>query len=370
MVTHNPLKLLVCLAILLVGAFACSAYAYNASDVVPYGIQGDALSADPKPSSNTIRIKTNRPGRSYSSRPTRIRSNNYGGGDVSVRVPPMPTAVTFAPAACPPSPQPLGGMFMPPGLPFQTFNCGPVLPRLGCKQFTVAARLWYTTLNSNKIIWGTNRIGGPGTELDLNRDLGLRKHEYIAEYEARCQIRPNWGLRYAFMPIQYRDNHIPNNFFFFGNAFYPAGNSTLTKWDRNIHKWDIVYDWFQQCHATSSIFAGYALYDDKLQVSNAVQSRTRSQGFGLAYAGMSIERAVRDLGKATASINCRWSVQFLEGYFGWDGYTVGRIAVPFDKGRYGYLEAGWRWIVLQRDYPTNADKTNLDGVIGAVGLIF
>jgi hypothetical protein len=144
----------------------------------------------------------------------------------------------------------------------------------------------------------------------------------------------------------------------------------LSKWDRNIYRWDVVYDWFQGPHAVSSIFAGYALYDDKLSVSNVSQSRARSHTFGLAFAGGSIDRVIRNVGSGAASIHCKASVEFLEGYIGWDGYAAGRFAVPLACGRYGYLEAGWRWIVLEMRRPTNTDKTSLDGLIGAVGLVF
>jgi hypothetical protein len=232
------------------------------------------------------------------------------------------------------------------------------------------AKLWHANLYSSKVIWGTNLAGGPGTELSLTGNLGLSKYDYVAEYESICQIRPNWGIRFSFIPIEWRDNYTPSNFFFFGNAVFPAGFSTLTQWNRYIYSWDLTYDWYQAKHAISNIFAGYSLYDDKLSVSNSFQRRSRSNGFGLAYAGLGIQRVVTTVGQSTVSMNCKWSAQFLEGYFGWDGYAAGRIAVPFQFGRYGYVEAGWKWVVLERTYPTNADNTNLQGAIGAVGLIF
>jgi len=246
----------------------------------------------------------------------------------------------------------------------------PYLPRQGAKQFLLNAKLWYAKLNASTIVWGTNLAGNTGTQLDLNRDLDLSKYQYLAEYEARCQIRCNWGLRFSFMPLQYRDNTIPTQGFFFGNTFYSPGLSVLTKWDRYIYRWDIVYDWFQAVHAVSSIFAGYALYDDKLAISNPVFNRARSHTFGLAYAGGSIDRVIRNVGSGAASMHCKASVQFLEGYFGWDGYAAARFSVPLSCGRYGYLEGGWRWIVLDMYQPTNTDKTSLDGAMGAVGLVF
>ena len=202
-------------------------------------------------------------------------------------------------------------------------------------------------LNASTIAFGTDLAGGPGTELDLNTDLGLQTHRYIAEYEGRCQLRPNWGIEFSFMPMQFRDNSTPQNSFFFGNAFYPAGDPLVTQWDRFIYRWDVIYSWFQAAHAVSNIFAGYALYDDNLRVSDDFQSRSRSRGFGLAYAGGSIERVIRNFCGGTASCNCRASVQFLEGYFGWDGSAAARLSVPMHGGRFGYVEAGWRWIVLR-----------------------
>ena len=269
-----------------------------------------------------------------------------------------------------PAPSPPTGLFSYRGIPLGGAYQGPTLARIGMRQFNLSAKLWRAKLNATTIKWGTNTIGGPGTELDFHNNLGFGKYKYIAEYEARYQIRPNWGIRFSFMPLRYRDNAYPPNGFFFGNTYYAPATNTLTKWDRNIYRWDLVYDWYQRCHATSSVFAGYALYDDKLTISNFYQSRTRSSGWGLVFAGLSWERVIRNLGASTASTQCKWSLQFCEGYFGYDGYAAARITVPMDCGRFGYMEVGWRWVVLNRDYPTNTDKTSMDGLAGAMGFVF
>lgn len=376
MVIIKPLKVLVCLAIILTFTGNPAGWGYNGSDVSG-GIQGDALSADPvvqpsrqyrSPAKPVIRSQSTEPAVHRSVRAQTVQtppaySSRYAFSPQPLNYPPQPQS-------CPPGPQGFG-LFQQ-GVPFGPPSCGipPYLPRIGCKQFQLDAKLWYARFNSNTVIFGTDLAGGPGTELDLNRDLGLRNNQYIAEYEGRCQIRPNWGIEFSFMPIQFRDNSTPQNGFFFGNAFYPAFVPLLTQWDRFIYRWDVIYSWFQAPHAVSSIFAGYSLYDDKLTVSDTIQSRSRSKGFGLAYAGMSIERVIRDFCGGTASCNCKASVQFLDGYFGWDGYAAGRLAVPMQGGRFGYLEAGWRWIVLERKYPTDADKISLDGATATVGLVF
>ena len=86
---------------------------------------------------------------------------------------------------------------------------------------------------------------------------------------------------------------------------------------------------------------------------------------------MSVDRVISKVGdQGIASVHCRWSVQFLEGFLGWDGFAAGRIAIPYCRGQFGYLEAGWRWIVLDRHMPSNTDKTSLDGPIASVGLVF
>ncbi len=270
---------------------------------------------------------------------------------------------------------PLPGLFNLPGLPFTPWTCASVLPQQGCKQFHVAARIWYGKLNASTIVWGTNLgTGGEGTELDLHDDLDLGRHIYISEYMGRFQIRKNWGVRYTFMPIVSEEAAYvwrPGGFWF-GYNFFPFGAPIRTKWERNIHRWDLIYDFIRLPHAAASLFAGYSLYDDKLWVSTTPNVRSiRSQGFGLAYAGGGIERAVTNLsGGATASFKCQASIQFLESYVGWDGYAAWRLSVPMNSGRYGYLEAGWRWIALQRDHPSNADKTSIDGLMGAAGIVF
>lgn len=315
-----------------------------------------------------------------------------------------PEVCAPAPPACPPAPPPcdMGVCQAPqlcspgisdfaspwlsllpplPDLGLRPLSSNAYLPRPGCKQFQLVARLWYAKLNSTTVLWGTNLAApaGPGTELDLHRDLGLNKQFYVPEYEGRFQIRPNWGLRFLFMPIQLdQTTYITTpGGFFWGNNFYPQYAQMYTQWHRYKYSWDIVYDWFQARHAVSSIFAGYTLYDDKLSVSSPSASRfpslrSRSRGWGLAFAGMSLDKIVRDFGcnGSTASVHCKFTLTFLEGYFGWDGAAMGRVTVPMNCGRYGYIEGGWRWIVLQRDQPIDKDKTSMDGLQVAAGIIF
>lgn len=368
MVIIKPSKLLVCLLVLFTLTIVSVGWSYNGSDLLGApGIQGDALSAEPraKPSQqNRTRSATPLSVQSPSVQSQKTHTTRSGTSSAA----PLGYAATPArPFGTPYQPNLFGSSCGP-----QSQGCGyyiPYLPRQGARQFQLDAKLWYEQLGST-VVWGTNLAGGKGTELDLQRDLDLSKYEYVAEYEARCQIRCNWGLRFSFMPIEYRDNTIPRYGFYFGNIWFPPGYSVLTKWNRNIYRWDIVYDWFQGPHAVSSIFAGYSLYDDKLAISNFAQNRARSRTFGLAYAGGSIDRVITTVGSGAASTHCKASVQFLEGYFGWDAYAAGRFAVPLGCGRFGYLEGGWRWIVLETYRPTNTDKTSMQGPIGAVGLVF
>lgn len=390
MFTIKPLKVLVCLAIFVAIAPVGAGWGYTGPDVSVPGLQGDALSAEPTIQSRPVTrqqfpgVTQSSPG--TSSRGSAYSTRNYSGGvSSSPSVYSVPAqAPVCGPQGCPPgvaSPQqpyqqsilpPVFGMFSQSGLGLGGCDDSAILPHPGCKQFQLSARLWYAKMNASTQLWGTQPGGIPGTELDLNRDLDLSRYQYIGEYEARCQIRPNWGIHFSFMPINYRDNTTPMNGFYWGYYAYAAGLPTLTKWDRYIYRWDLVYDWFHQKHAVSSVFAGYALYDDNLTISNinVNSTRSRSKQLNLAYAGASIERVIRDIGQATVSAECKWSVQFLDDYLGWDGQAVGRVYIPMNYGRYGYLEAGWRWIVLDRSYPANIDKTSLDGVTGAVGLIF
>jgi hypothetical protein len=172
------------------------------------------------------------------------------------------------------------------------------------------------------------------------------------------------------MPINYRANSNPRNPFFFGSWPFVAVTNTLTVWDRYTYRAELVYDWFHKANAVSSLFAGYVMYDDKLTISQFNVSRSRSHTLGLYTAGASIERLIRDIGSATVSTECRWSVNFDNDHFGWDGVWLGRVYMPMNCGRYGYLEGGYRWYVLETSQPTNYDKTNLAGPTAGIGLIF
>src|SRR5271157_5762542 len=240
MVIIKPLKVLVCLAIILTFASDPAGWGYSSSDVSG-GIQGDALSADPavqpsrqyrSPAKPVVRSESTQPAVHRSVRTQTVQAPPGYSSPYAVAPPPL--NYPPQPQSCPPGPQGFG-LFQQ-GVPFGPTSCGipPYLPRIGCKQFQVDAKLWYARFNSNTVIFGTDLAGGPGTELDLNRDLGLRNNQYIAEYEGRCQIRPNWGIEFSFMPIQFRDNSTPQNGFFFGNAFFPAFVPLLTQWDRFI----------------------------------------------------------------------------------------------------------------------------------------
>lgn len=387
---RKPLKLLVCLAVIAI--VPCGVVAWG-TGTGGTGIQGETLSVEPggqplqmplyrsKPTgSSTSRqssSSTTKPSSSFPAATLPVQVNPTPVRSVATGMPPNPRPAVCPPSGCPvpapataPGAASVWGIFSPSGILLSGGGCTPYLPRPGCRHFHLAARLWNMTINSNMVLWGANPLGNPGTELDLMRDLGLSRRQYVGEYEGQCYLRPNWSIRYRFMSIKFRENYVPPRTFWFGNVPYVAGLGILSTWDRHIHRADLMYDWFQADHAISSLFGGYAFYDDKLAVSNVVFTRARSRTFGLAYAGISIQRVLRQTNSSTCSLNCEWSTQFLEDYFGWDGYVGARVSVPMDGGRYGYLEAGWRWIVLKREYPADKDKTNLDGLMGTVGIVF
>jgi hypothetical protein len=421
-VIRTPLKVLVCLTIMSVVAGASVGWGYNGTGApgAP-AIQGDALSVDPSvqslPSARTMdrSATTRRTEPSYSrrqfpvggstnSQTTSKRSygKNYGPrtgavittADPRVVVPPVSWNKDVGQSAnlmagCPVQACAPGGSgseglldrmfgpFAPGGIGLGITGPTPFLPRAREKQVQVAARVWYPNLNSSTMQWGTlPPLGLSGSELDLHQDLHLRRHEYVLEAEVQCQLRPNWSARYSYMPISFKDNFTNDRIFWFGNQLWPIGLPMLTQWDRRIQRVELVYNWFQACHAVSSVFGGYQLIDDKLtvqcpQLAPFGVSRTRSGNYHMATAGMSVDRVVSQVGsQGIASVHCRWSVQFLEGFLGWDGFAAGRIAIPYCRGQFGYLEAGWRWIVLDRQMPSNTDKTSLDGPMASVGMVF
>lgn len=401
---RKPLKVLVCLLFVATVAVTGSSWGYNSeAGAGVTGVEADALSADTRsrsiqpavrpsyvPPAQSTRSSGQKSSSGHSSSSTQFPRHTtgnpssgssyhsyprYGGQQLPQYTydPPQPdysAAMDLVP--------PLFNQIMPfsplRAIGFRGLACDAYLPKPGCKQFVLTAKLWHMKLNSSTQVWLTNGVGGPGTELDLHRDLGLDKHRYIPEYEISYHIRQNWAIKYSFMPIQLQANENVPTFggFWFGNQFFPQFAPVFTKWNRYINRWDLNYDWYNAPHAVSTIFAGFALYDEHLSVAmGPVFLRTRSRNLHLAYAGMTLEKIVRTVGGGAAvSLHCKWSWQFLESNFGWDGQITSRVSVPMDCGRYGFLELGWRWIVLRRDENTDVDKTNLDGLMGSAGLIF
>ncbi len=379
----KPLKALVCQAILAMAIAYGTALPAERAKVVPTpGIEADALSVEtdlsrgslPKtkyPFSTSGSTSHGKGQTSYSSglQGSRGSGSTHYTGSTSYGYQPRSSAAAF------PSGQvlsPLSGLI--PGQGCGPSYCGPTQPRVGSKQIELGAKIWYARMNTSTVIWGTNPIGNPGTQLDLNRDLGLGRWEYLYEADARCQIRCNWGVRYSFMNYFFEEtDDVRTPFgFYFGYSYYPQFTRIYTKWRRYIHRAELIYDWYQQQHAVCSIFAGYSLYDDRLSIMSRTFNfqRARGSGFGLIHGGMSLDRAVTCVGGGVASLHCKWSVSLLEGYFGWDGTVTGRMHVPMNCGRYGFLEAGWRWIVLRRGEPSNTDETNIDGIMAGAGLVF
>ncbi len=381
MLTIKRLKVLVCLVVWVFVATTAS-WGYTGPDISGPGVQGDALSADPTYQNRSV-PKQQFPAQSQRGSYT---SRGTGGSSHSGQVyrPPYQPSVAPLPAPCGPQGCPVPGvigpaaqgpapgmfgLFSPQGMGFG--SCfGPILPHVGSKQFEVRAQVWYPSLYRSDVVWGTNGIGGIGTDLDLKEDLGLGPNQYLGVYEGRCQIRCNWGLRFIFNPINYRANHNPQNIFWFGNQVFSAFVNTLTVWDRYRYRAELVYDWFHKPNAVSSLFAGYEMYDDKLTISQLNLSRSKSKTLGLYTAGASIERVIRDIGSATVSTECRWSAVFDYDHFGWDGLWVGRIYMPMNCGRYGYLEGGYRWVAHDTSQPTNTEKLQLAGPTAGMGLIF
>ena len=382
MLKLKRLKVLVCHVVwVFVATTVC--WGYTGPDISGPGVQGDALSADPTYQNRSV------PKQQFPAQPQRgLSQTSRGTGGYSNSGPVYrpyeptraPVLAPCGPQGCPvpgvaagnPNPMPAPGMFglfSPQGMGFG--SCfGPILPHVGCKQFEVRAQVWYPTLYRSEVIWGTNGIGGAGTELDLKEDLQLGPNQYLGVYEGRCQIRSNWGLRFTFSPINYRTNTNPQRIFWFGNWNFAAFTNTLTVWDRFIYRGELVYDWFHKPNAVSSLFAGYVMYDDKLTISQNNFSRSRSKTLGYYTAGASIERVIRDIGSATVSTECRWSAVFDYDHFGWDGLWVGRVYMPMNCGRYGYLEGGYRWVALDTSQPTNTEKLQLAGPTAGIGLIF
>jgi hypothetical protein len=272
--------------------------------------------------------------------------------------------------------------------PFLAADC--VLPQTRDRGWEVDAEVMYARAKGHvRFYRGAYTYGYYGQwmdDVDLNTDLGLDDHRAIPTFTARYKLRPNWSIRYSFMPMLVEGS---GDGICCGRAFgrvqgtgygygYGFGGSR-SKWERYYHRLGLVYDPIKTHRARISVFGDYVRLDEKISLIPG------GYGYGYGYGGDAFDHSL-NMGMAgleferclktgrycnTLSLECKAGVAFLDEAFGSDLSTGVKYLIPMGNGRWGYMAGGYRFLTYKKGY-SDAMRidTALEGGYLKMGLVF
>ncbi|MEM3421831.1 MAG: hypothetical protein QW315_06220 [Candidatus Hadarchaeum sp.] len=264
--------------------------------------------------------------------------------------------------------------------PQETAPCLPILPLPKCilpqrfpGMFELSVQVFWAKV-SGTVRWPAMVLGVPASDVNINDDLGIPKHNTLLEYSARYQFRPHWALFYSIMPISLEGSTNLPRTIYYGQFIYPAGTRVNTKWDFIYQRVGLLYQPIVSCNATVSVYASWLFNDQKQSVRNEICggtcctiSRTRH----MVMAGVELQKCIRTLcNGATLSCDTKVGLGFLDGTFGLDVQTGLQFSVPMNSGRWGYAKGGYRLINFTEDRNDLRLDALFEGGFAELGMIF
>ena len=210
-------------------------------------------------------------------------------------------------------------------------------------------------------------------DVDLNDDMGVPEHGVIPEFTATYRFRPNWALRYSIMPMMVENTSNPNRSFVFGSNNFTNIQNGRVKWERLMQHMGIVYDAKKTHKSRISIFTDFVRIDDKLTYINiGCCGDTWDEDMNMAMAGLEFEKCLRTGKKRnTLSLLCKAGVAFLDDAVGADVMTGLKYSIPLNKGRWGYVKGGYRYVTYKKGYSdVKLLDTAMEGASIQMGFIF
>ncbi len=197
----------------------------------------------------------------------------------------------------------------------------------------------------------TYQLGGADS-IDFNSDLGLPEHMVIGTYSVGYRFRPRWSLKYSFMPMEANGSgYWGNRPFVFGDLTYSgSGYSNRAKFEQQTHMISLVYDPISTDRVRVGIAGGFVRVDEKLGVyQTGCCGNTMNMDMNMGFAGVEVERCLKSgTFRQALSLVCKAGVSFGDDSFGSDLSTGLRYAIPMNKGRWGYLAGGYRFMTYKK----------------------
>lgn len=252
-----------------------------------------------------------------------------------------------------------------------------VLPSPGVKKWNMDVTAVFARMKGKVRFIRGNFFGGfTGfqQDVDMNSDMNIPDHGVGVIMSASYRFRPNWSVRYMFMPMEVNGGGDVPRQFTFGNNSYGTNQNTRAKWERQLHRVGLVYDAKRTATSRLSLYGDYLKLDEKISVFQpGCCGDTLYNDLNMAMAGVEMEKCIRTGGRLRypLSLTCSAGVAFMDEAFGSDLSSGLKYTIPMGQGRWGYVEGGYRYLTLKKGYSDVKEvDTSIEGGFVKVGFVF
>jgi len=113
-----------------------------------------------------------------------------------------------------------------------------------------------------------------------------------------------------------------------------------------------MYDAVHAHASRISLFADYVRITDRIktmQMQAGMGGDIMDNDLNMGMAGVEFEKCLQtNRLKATASIECKASVAFLDDAIGGEAETAIKYSIPMNCGRWGFVKGGYRYLTYKK----------------------
>jgi hypothetical protein len=250
-------------------------------------------------------------------------------------------------------------------------DCWMPVPAKG--QFLVGPRVFFARIDG-EARRGMDATGVTSSVVDFDDTLGFKKSgNVIWSIEALYQFRPRWGIEYSFSPLTLEANHVADRSFTFMGQSFTSGTAVHAKWERFQHRFGLVFNVSRTPNSLTKFFADWMYIQDRLTIgsglgglSSATWDRTQSA----AVLGLEFDKCLKNYRGNTLALRGKGGVAFFDDTVGYEAEAALNYLIPIKTGRFGYVQAGYRWATLKKDRPRSMFSTTMDGPFLEFGFLF
>lgn len=204
------------------------------------------------------------------------------------------------------------------------------------------------------------RPGQPGTDIDMENDLGLNKHEGLPQVQVGAKFFKRWFVVGEFFALDRNGSRTISRNLIFDGVTYPASATIDSKFRSDIYRASIGYNFIQRPNAEFGVVLGLHATDFKVQLDG----QTSAGGSGTLV----LERRAKDFIAPLPTIGVVGGVEvyprvILSGRADYLSLKVGDYdgSILNVQGSLGYrvtdnfeVGASWRYV----DYGLDVEKEN------------